>query len=286
MPYFTYLCIMKRITAIIYSSIILAACNQVVEHPLPPQMTCAQREMDEHHDGVFALYLLSELDDSIGKMPDYIQTRYEMMKSEAEKMKQIQPVYQYRQNDLYDVIRQRDSLFQRQLCEEREAYELQMRNYRENIRQSHSLLLLSIGILLGIATIFTIFWLRRERKKDKGQKAQDNNKKPAFSEIILHMGKLADMGGQPTADDWEKLHQHILTLHPNWQHRHNLEGSNITPQELQLCLLSTTPLRPKQISTLLGVSQQNLRNMRVRLYTRITGQPCTGVEQFTRWINS
>ncbi|MBQ0019939.1 MAG: hypothetical protein KBT39_05385, partial [Bacteroidales bacterium] len=112
--------------------------------------------------------------------------------------------------------------------------------------------------------------------------AQDNNKKPAFSEIILHMGKLADMGGQPTADDWEKLHQHILTLHPNWQHSHNLEASHITPQELQLCLLSTTPLRPKQISTLLGVSQQNLRNMRVRLYTRITGQPCTGVEQFTR----
>lgn len=280
---------MKRITAIFFSCIILAvlaACNQVAEHPLPPQMACAQREMDEHHDGVFALYLLSELDDSIGKMPDYIQTRYRMMKNEAEKMKQIQPVYQYRQNDLYDVIRQRDSLFQRQLSEEREAYEHQMRNYRENIRKNHSLLLLSLGVFLGIVTIFTIFWLNRERKRSKGQRLNDNSQKPVFNEIILHLSTLADTAGRPTADDWEKLHQYVLAKHPDWLHRHSLANSDLTPQELQLCLLSTTSLRPKQISTLLGVSQQNLRNMRVRLYTRITGQPCSGVEQFTTWIRS
>lgn len=278
---------MKRLMAFTLLTILLAACSEVAEHPLPPQMTCAQREMAEHHDGVFALYLLSELEDSVGQMPDYIQTRYEMMKREASRMKQMQPACQYRQDDFYDVIRQRDSLFGLQLCQEREAYEQQMHRYRESLRKSRSWQWLGAAVSLCIAAILSLLWIGRRRKGIGGaDKAGPSSSQPAFSDIVLLLGRLADRCEQPTADEWEALRQHVLSLHPDWLHRHGLDRPDVTPQDLQLCLLSTTTLRAKQVATLLGVSQQNLRNLRVRLYARICGQPCNSVEQFMAWVRA
>lgn len=276
---------MKRVMTFFFLAIFLVACSEVAERPLPKQMLCAQREMDEHHDGIFALYLLSELEDSIGEMPDYIQTRYKLMKSEAEKAKQMQPVYHYQQDDLYHVLRQRDSLLSRQLSEEREAYEQQMSQYRESLRQSHSLQWIGVAVILGIAALLFLLWIRgRHKRTDGTDKPEASTIQPAFSDILLLLGRLADRGEQPTADEWESLRQHVLSLHPDWQHRHGLDKPDITPQDLQLCLLSTTTLRSKQVATLLGVSQQNLRNLRVRFYTRITGLPCHSVEQFMTWV--
>ena len=268
-------------------TILLAACSEVDERPFPPQMQYAQREMDENHDGTFALYLLSELEDSIDEMPDYIQTRYKLMKSEAEKTKQMQPAYQYQHDDLYHALRQRDSLFSQQISEEREALEQQRQKYQESLRQNHLWQWLGAVVTLGVVVALYLLWLRHRRKKnDETDKIGASILQPVFSDIILRLGRLADKGEQPTADEWEALRQHVLSLHPDWLHRHGLDSTNVTPQDLQLCLLSTTTLRSKQVATLLGVSQQNLRNLRVRLYTRICGQPCNSVEQFMAWVRA
>lgn len=278
---------MKRLMAFTLLTILLASCSEVDERPLPPQMECAQREMYEHHDGIFALYLLSELEDSIDEMPDYIQTRYRLMKSEAEKTKLIRPAYQYQSDDLYHALRQRDSLFTQQISEEREAFELQRQKYQESLCQIHLLQWLGAVAILGVVVALYLLWLRRGRKKNGGaDKIGTPILQPAFSDIILRLGRLADKGEQPTADEWEALRLHVLSLHPDWLHRHGLDRSDITPQDLQLCLLSTTTLRGKQAATLLGVSQQNLRNLRVRLYARICDQPCNSVEQFMAWVRA
>lgn len=189
---------MKRLMAFTLLTILLASCSEVDERPLPPQMKCAQREMYEHHDGIFALYLLSELEDSIDEMPDYIQTRYRLMKSEAEKTKLIRPAYQYQSDDLYHALRQRDSLFTQQISEEREAFELQSQKYQESLCQIHLLQWLGAVAILGVVVALYLLWLRRGRKKNDGaDKIGTPIWQPAFSDIILRLGRLADKGEQP-----------------------------------------------------------------------------------------
>jgi len=56
--------------------------------------------------------------------------------------------------------------------------------------------------------------------------------------------------------------------------------------EMQMCLLSAIDMRQKQVATLLGISPQNLRNQRLRLLSRIKGQPCVSISDFAAWIES
>ncbi len=275
-----YLCIMKRLSILLFIAVLLVGCQGSPERPLPLQMTYAQRELDENKDGVFALYLLSELEDSIGQMPDYIQTRYKAMKAEAEKVKRMHPATHYKAEDIYDAIRQRDSLYQRQLEEERMLYEEQMQQYQRHLAKSSSRQWWGMGlvvlVLAGGATLWLLSSRLRRQRREEMRKLMPND-------IEEHLARLADQGVQPTAEEWERLRQHVLQGNPNWEDRLHREDIELTPRDLQLCLLSTTSLRPKQVATLLNISQQNLRNLRVRLYTKVTGEKCVNVDQFVNW---
>lgn len=248
---------------------------------MPLQMTYAQNELDKNKDGVFALYLLSELEDSIDLMPDYIQTRYKAMKAEAEKVKRMHPATHYQAEDIYAAIRQRDSLYQRQLEEERMLYEEQMKQYREHLDESNSHQWWGIALVALAMAVGTLLWKlnsrRNKRRREEISKLMPND-------IEEQLAKLADLGQQPSAEDWERLRLHILQSNPSWEDKLHIEDVELTPRDLQLCLLSTTSLRSKQVATLLNVSQQNLRNLRVRLYTKVTGEKCINVDQFMNWV--
>ena len=64
-----------------------------------------------------------------------------------------------------------------------------------------------------------------------------------------------------------------------------LEKQSLSRSEMQMCLLSAVDMRQKQVATLLGISPQNLRNQRLRLLARITGQNCDSVADFMVWID-
>lgn len=272
---------MKRLPLLLLSTVLWVACQKSPERPLPLQMTYAQNELDKNKDGVFALYLLSELEDSIAQMPDHIQTRYKAMKAEAEKVKRMYPAIHYKAENMYDIIHQRDSLYQRQLEEERMLYEEQMMQYREHLDKSNQRQWWGLGLVTVTVMALALLWWLRQRKH---RQRQEEVKKLLPTGIEQHLATLADMGSQPTAEDWDALHQQVLQANPQWEEKLHVQDTKLTPRDLQLCLLSTTSLRPKQIATLLDVSQQNLRNLRVRLYNKVTGEKCLNVDQFTEWV--
>ncbi len=232
---------------------------------------------------MFALYLLSELEDSIGQMPDHIQTRYKAMKAEAEKVKRMYPAIHYKAKDMYDIIHQRDSLYQQQLEEERMLYEEQMMQYREHLDKSNQRQWWGLGlVVLAMAGGVLLWKLNGRRRKQK----REEIKKLMPNDIEEQLARIADMGQQPSTEDWERLRQHILQGNPSWEDKLHRDDIELTPRDLQLCLLTTTSLRPKQVATLLNVSQQNLRNLRVRLYTKVTGEKCINVDQFINWVRN
>lgn len=272
---------MKRLPILLLTAVLLLACQGIYERPLPLQMTYAQHELDENKDGVFALYLLSELEDSIHLMPDYIQTRYEAMKAEAEKVKKMQPVHSNMEKDVYDIIHQRDSLYRQQLEEERMLYESRMLEYREHLDKSQSRQWWGVAlVVVAVVALVLLWWLRQRQRRHR----QEEVRKLLPTGIEQRLATLADMGNQPSAEDWEALRQQVLQTNPQWEDKLHLQDTKLTQRDLQLCLLSTTSLRPKQVATLLDVSQQNLRNLRVRLYNKVTGEKCLNVDQFTEWV--
>ena len=104
---------------------------------------------------------------------------------------------------------------------------------------------------------------------------------PVFNEIVQRMEQLADNGQQPAAEEWEQLRIFVQSSHPTLLKA--LEKANLTRSELCMCLLSAVGLRQKQVSTLLDISPQNLRNQRLRLLARM-GMKSESVQDFTLWM--
>lgn len=276
-----YLCNMKHKLWIILLCSVLPACQRAPERPMPLQMTYAQRELEMRKDGVFALYLLSELEDSIGQMPTFIQVHYKAMKSEAERMVQLQSSTLHEITDFNTAIRQRDSIYQCQLAEERAAYEMQMKQYRDDLYRIRTQQRMAVLFVVLMGIIITCYLGIRFHRRRSRQKTIE---RLMPSDIEQRLMQLADRGQQPSAEDWDSLRRFILQSHPRWEDKLRYARNPLNSQDLQLCLLSTTNLRPKQIATLLNVSQQNLRNLRVRLYTKATGLPCSSVDAFLDWV--
>ncbi|MBR6129005.1 MAG: hypothetical protein IKQ07_05175, partial [Bacteroidaceae bacterium] len=107
---------------------------------------------------------------------------------------------------------------------------------------------------------------------------------PVFNEIVQRMEELADGGQQPMAEEWEQLCVFVRDRYPSLLR--TLEKQSLSRSEMQMCLLSAVDMRQKQVATLLGISPQNLRNQRLRLLARITGQNCDSVADFMVWIDA
>ena len=127
--------------------------------------------------------------------------------------------------------------------------------------------------MMLIAALVVIF---RRRNKPMAEP------QPIFNEIISRMEQLADGGQQPSAEEWEQLHAFVRDRYPTLLRK--LEMQNLSRSEMQMCLLSAVDMRQKQVATLLNISPQNLRNQRLRLLSRIKGQPCESVSDFTDWL--
>ena len=130
--------------------------------------------------------------------------------------------------------------------------------------------ILGVLVMMLIAALVIIF---RRRNKPMAEP------QPIFNEIISRMEQLADGGQQPSAEEWEQLHAFVRDRYPLLLRK--LEKQNLSRSEMQMCLLSAVELRQKQVATLLNISPQNLRNQRLRLLSRIKGQPCESVSDFT-----
>lgn len=133
--------------------------------------------------------------------------------------------------------------------------------------------ILGVLVMMLIAALVIIF---RRRNKPMAEP------KPVFNEIVQRMEQLADSGQQPSAEEWEQLHAFVRDRYPLLLRK--LEKQNLSRSEMQMCLLSAVDMRQKQVATLLNISPQNLRNQRLRLLSRIKGQPCESVSDFTDWL--
>ena len=133
--------------------------------------------------------------------------------------------------------------------------------------------ILGVLVMMLIAALVIIF---RRRNKPMAEP------QPIFNEIISRMEQLADGGQQPSAEEWEQLHAFVRDRYPLLLRK--LEKQNLSRSEMQMCLLSAVDMRQKQVATLLNISPQNLRNQRLRLLSRIKGQPCESVSDFTDWL--
>ena len=133
--------------------------------------------------------------------------------------------------------------------------------------------ILGVLVMMLIAALVIIF---RRRNKPMAEP------QPIFNEIISRMEQLADGGQQPSAEEWEQLHAFVRDRYPLLLRK--LEKQNLSRSEMQMCLLSAVDMRQKQVATLLNISPQNLRNQRLRLLSRIKGQPCDSVSDFTDWL--
>ncbi len=184
-------------------------------------------------------------------------------------------------DDSADIIRRcaaaRDSLLRSQYHTQDNPVQtasksLPIGEEKEETSYIHYYLLLSALVLIGS---LWITFLRRKKPTAEPQ--------PVFNEIVQRMEELADGGQQPTAEEWEQLHAFVRDRFPALLR--TLEKQSLSRSEMQMCLLSAVDMRQKQVATLLGISPQNLRNQRLRLLARITGQNCDSVADFMVWID-
>ena len=181
--------------------------------------------------------------------------------------------------DQADIIHRcaaaRDSLLRSQYHSQESLSEPSIVN--NDAREEHSspipYFILGVLVMMLIAALVIIF---RRRNKPMAEP------QPIFNEIISRMEQLADSGQQPSAEEWERLHAFVRDRYPLLLRK--LEKQNLSRSEMQMCLLSAVELRQKQVATLLNISPQNLRNQRLRLLSRIKGQPCESVSDFTDWL--
>ena len=124
--------------------------------------------------------------------------------------------------------------------------------------------------------LILLYFLFRRRKPSVTEP------RAVFVESVQRMEQLADMGKEPTAEEWESLRRFVQSRHPAFLKR--LKQLDLSRSELQMCLLSIVNLRQKQVATLLGISPQNLRNQRLRLLARVGKGPGESVQEFIQWI--
>ena len=179
--------------------------------------------------------------------------------------------------DQADIIHRcaaaRDSLLRSQYHSQQNLSEPAIVN--NDTKEEHSSLIPYI-ILVAIALIAALVIIFRRRNKPMAEP------QPIFNEIISRMEQLADGGQQPSAEEWEQLHAFVRDRYPLLLRK--LEKQNLSRCEMQMCLLSAVDMRQKQVATLLNISPQNLRNQRLRLLSRIKGQPCESVSDFIAWL--
>ena len=181
--------------------------------------------------------------------------------------------------DQSDIIHRcaaaRDSLLRSQYHSQDNLSEAAIVN--NDAKEEHSspipYFILGVLVMMLIAALVIIF-RRRNNPMAEPQ--------PIFNEIISRMEQLADGGQQPSAEEWEQLHAFVRDRYPLLLRK--LEKQNLSRSEMQMCLLSAVDMRQKQVATLLNISPQNLRNQRLRLLSRIKGQPCESVSDFTDWL--
>lgn len=95
---------------------------------------------------------------------------------------------------------------------------------------------------------------------------------------------LADKGKTASTEDWEDVRNNIHQFYPDFTNQCHVRCHNLNHTEFQVCCLSCIGLRQKQMACLLNTSQQNIHNIRKRLYTRFTDKKCETVKQFTALI--
>ena len=193
-------------------------------------------------------------------------------------------------DDRADIIRRcaaaRDSLLRSQYQQPR-PLQIPLWGETGEAQAKEELLLTGVGVSLAALALIAALWImyRRRRKPATEQQPMPMPEpQPIFHEIVQRMEQLADGGQQPAAEEWEQLHVFVRDRYPHLVQ--TLEKQSLTRSEMQMCLLSAIDMRQKQVATLLGISPQNLRNQRLRLLSRIKGQPCVSISDFAAWIES
>lgn len=269
---------MKRLACIFAIVLAFLACQQKVEksHDVPLQLTYAEQLIDEGNNMAFALFLLDELEDSIDMMSDSIQTRYHVARSIA--------------FTLYE-LNVDDSVLETNLVKEMQSINKQTRSFHQrNTQEAHTRQLIFYGILgflILVSLVFGYLYWRKARKTSALQQQVEQTQAepaPLFQKMEDTFEQIADVGRCPNVEEWEQMHCYLCSTYPLLTPFLEEHQDTLSTTELRLCLLTCTSIRQKQVATLLGVSQQNLRNIKVRLCAKLTGNECSSVQVFSEFM--
>lgn len=273
---------MKKLTYILALCLVFLSCRKDEEEPqdVPLQLTYAEHLIEGRQNMPLALFLLEELEDSIKVMSDSVQTRYHLAKSLA-----------FSIDALSADMEPLDSASRNTIIQELLELDTQTRNYHQrNTLQAHVKQLLIYGVLGLLAIVIGVFgylYWRKARKTSALKlliKKVSSKPTPLFMKAEESFEQIADNGRCPTSEEWEQMHAYLCCIYPGLTPFLEKHQSALNNTELQLCLLTCTNIRQKQVATLLSVSPQNLRNLKVRLYAKLTGQECSSVQMFSDFI--
>ncbi len=124
-----------------------------------------------------------------------------------------------------------------------------------------------------------------EYQEDKSKPEEWNMQTDLLnSEAILHLHRLASRGSEATTEDWKEISE-LLSLQDADFIKELASHQEITQKEQNLCLLVRLRFIPSEISALLGISSQNVTNMRGRLLLKMYNKK-GGAREFDTTIRS
>lgn len=223
------------------------------------------------------MFLLEELEDSLSRMPDSIQTRFHIAKSIAITIDETLPDDSALRANVVREMRQLD-----------QQTRLSHQHSFENIHRNRLILWTSLAFFLITLAVLSYFYIKKIKRRkvivEVPIEPLPSQPSPLFQTIENTFEQLANEGHSPDAEGWEQMHTHLCTSYPRLASFLEEQQGILNTTELQLCLLTCTNIRQKQVATLLGVSPQNLRNLKVRLYAKLTGTECASVQVFSDFI--
>ena len=102
-------------------------------------------------------------------------------------------------------------------------------------------------------------------------------------DIVQRFHKLASVGAEPSASDWNELWRAMAADQPEFMAWLQTVRGEQVERNRNLCLLVRLGFEPYEMINLLGVSATNLCNIRRRLLKRLFGIEGT-TKAFDKWV--
>ena len=103
------------------------------------------------------------------------------------------------------------------------------------------------------------------------------------SKIYIHFHRAAQEECRLSPEDWQELQATVDTTYPHFTTRLHELCPQLTPQEMQICLLIKISMANKHIARLMACQPSTISHARKRLFKKLTGMEGTA-EKFDQFI--